>query len=255
MRVRLFCLALALLVSLGAGGAASAQGPFRPGTVELDLSANAISSLPLDPSLWAEGLCDPTVEPPARMAKCHIVVRTVKEPPPPGRAMKIGVTVPEGRGTPHASVRDLALAVYEDIQTSCGPWNATVILDPAREQPSVPLALQEVPLDPGRGVFAGALEMRTILRLTHSGTGRTADFPLRARLHLTGLWVLDPSVGTPASSDLVLLADRIDGEVVPVDHCIPGELFTFPDVEKDLLADDCQVCLVGHPPAEGEESP
>jgi len=143
------------------------------------------------------------------------------------------------------SARSLQLVIAGPIDTSCGPWDATVDLDPARSQPNSTMVLEELPEDPERGVFAGVLEMSTILHFVNRDTGQTADFTLRLGLGLAGPWVVTSPGDSPTAGDLLFLADRSGGELVASEQCGPVQVLESSDDLKGFEADECQICLTG----------
>lgn len=230
------CLFLSLLASLWASGIA----PAAAGEMRFVLSSEAVSSLPMDLAEVAERICGPKPQPrPPFMAKCHPIAKN-----------NGGVsTQPRRSGGDGTSLtvwaRTLWLESAEGVVTSCGIWDATVILDPALSQPNSTMVLEELPEDPERGVFAGVLEMSTILHLANRETGQTADFSLRLGLGLAGPWVVTSPGDSPVAGNLLLLADRRGGELVASEQCGPVRVLESSDDLKGLEADDCQICLTG----------
>jgi len=230
---------LCLLAALWAGGAPAGADPLSlSGEVKLALSSKAASYLPIDIGALAERLCDPiTYRPPEGMAKCHLIVPSPSGPPGNPTAAKGVVGIGGGMTTLRASSFNLK---SEGVETSCGIWDFTLGLDPDVPQPESPLVFEENAEDPGRGVFAGVLDLSTILHLVNRETGQTADFPLRLGIGMAGPWA---SVPPEISADPLLLFGGIqDGKLVFYDTCIPlWVIHSQEDLEK-LLAEGCQIC-------------
>lgn len=244
MVARPFCLCLCLLTFLGAGAGAPAGADPLPfsGEVRLALSPTAASYLPIDIGTLAERSCDLPLlyQPPDGMAKCYLVVRN-----PPGCG---GATAGKlvGNGWPALVASTLEIESSEGVETSCGIWDFTLALAPGLPQPESPMVFEEAPEDPGRGVFAGVMEMSTILRLVNRDTGRSVEFPLRLGLGLAGPWVLvppDDSHGdAPAPGELLLFAERREGKLVQSEDCIPFWIVGSPEDLADLVARGCRIC-------------
>jgi hypothetical protein len=138
-----------------------------------------------------------------------------------------------------ANLLDLQSA---EVETSCGIWDATLTLDPDLPQPESPLAFEEDAEDPGHGVFAGVLEMSTVLHLTNRDTGQAVDFPLRLGLGMAGPWASAPPDVSP--DPLLLFAGIHDGIPFPDDTCIPVWVMESPEEVANLVAQGCRICWV-----------
>ncbi len=102
-----------------------------------------------------------------------------------------------------------------EVATPEGTWDAALTLDPDLLQPESPAALEEMPEDPNRGVLAGVLEMKALLRLVNRDTGETFDRSLNLGFGLAGHWALDSTDESPADSDLVFFTYDGDGPTGP----------------------------------------
>jgi hypothetical protein len=150
------------------------------------------------------------------VAKCRII--SVPPPLPGG-----------GDGTPSDSVVQVSdFESVEEVWTADGAWDATLALDPDQPQPELAVALEEMPDDPERGVFAGILEMKALLRLVNHDTGETFDSSLSLGFSLAGPWAF-ASEESPIDSNLVYFTYDEDGPTGPED---PGVV--IPDLVKKL---------------------
>jgi hypothetical protein len=214
------CLCLSLLASFWASVAAATDPGALPleGEIGLTLSPRSVSAIPIDEGALAQAVCGEWEEESVK-AKCLVVVTN----------------------TPTGKLGSGEFALAEPVTTICGLWDATLTLAPPHVLQDS-MVLREVPDDPGRGVFAGVFAMYTNLHLTNRETGRTADLTLRFGYSLAGPFVT--SLEDPAASgNLILLADRVDGQLVSFEECIPP-LFVKENPDYEVMAGACKICVV-----------
>jgi hypothetical protein len=186
-----------LLTSLLVGGAAPATAApsNRPGKPAL---ARSPSSAPTPIGLHAKKG--------TALAQCRIISIPTPMPPTP-IIKKVEKTLDD-------SITLSELESAGEVVTPEGTWDATLTLDPDLPQPESPVALAEMPDDPERGVFAGLLEMKALLRLVNRDTGETFASSLNLEFSLAGPWAFD-SNETPTDSDLAFFTDGEDGPTGP----------------------------------------
>jgi hypothetical protein len=204
MSPRHSCLRILLIASLWTVWAtlAAADSLFRPGVVELALSTTSVSAIPIDYEAMALQGC--TGEEPQVIAKC-LILSTVRG--------DMGMST----GDKGAFATATQFLTTDVVVTPCGTWDVTLALDPDFSQPDSPMTFEQAPEDPGHGVFSGVLKMNTALHLANRDTGQTEDFAIPIAFDLAGPWAVDSTDESSDTSDLVLFADRIDGDIVPID--------------------------------------
>ncbi len=210
MNFRRSCLCISLLAFLAASGAA----PVAASDVVLVLPLSSASAFPIMIPNLAEEVC---TEPKRAIVECHVIVIDPLKPSPAEE---------EGPASP------MPLAGGNMVITPCGVWDARLTLDPLRLQPASPVFFQEVPGDPGHGVFAVILENRPNLHLTNRETGQTIDFALHPMPGLTGSWAVTTTTESP---------DPVLGRVITFKNCIPQWVYTT-DGYKVIPEEGCEPC-------------
>ena len=193
-----------LLTALLAGGAAPATAApsNRPGK-----PAPVRSPSPASPPHAKRGTA---------VAKCRIISFPTPPAPPPPIIKKVDEPLEDS----------IMISEFEsagEVVTPEGTWDAALTLDPDLLQPESPAALEEMPENPERGVLAGILEMKALLRLVNRDTGQTLDWNLNLGFGLAGPWAFDSTDESPADSDLVFFTYDGEGPTGPenLDIVIP----------------------------------
>ena len=220
---------LAVLLAAAARASSDAVG-ITPGDVQLAISPDTVSTLPIDTQGLAETACRGTSGSP-NVPGCRMALD------PGGHWYHL--ISPWNRNLSWQP-RETSFA-STPVDSSCGTWDVSLQLGDADSQPASPLLVTPGPDDPGHGTFSGSLEMKGTVHLANRNTGKTADYPLSFGFELSGPWALtdpDPSEtsdGAPVSN-LDLLSDGAT-------YCVsPWATTNDPELAKHL-ARNCRMCL------------
>jgi hypothetical protein len=219
----LCCLAL-----LSATPPASADG-VSAGRISLAVAQSGGVALAIDLDALARDLCDGSSPTLRASAECGLTVANF--PPDNGQAhTAVGLEVgdaqlgePQTGGDRRASVevtpRAIALAGTALLRTPCGPWQYSLLLDPAAVQAAAPLTLHPAAKRPAQGMLAGVIEVAALLHLVpldgsgHPDESAAIDLPFDFTLQLAGAWATAPDpLPDPSDSNLLLFAGFAQGE-------------------------------------------
>jgi hypothetical protein len=244
-RIRL-CLALLAMLTAADATASTTGSNLSAGEVRLAFSPDKISALPIDVQALAEDSCGTTFLKVGPLVQCRLKaepapsseIKTEFQSGPPLCESEEGFELMQWR------VTSLSIAGAQPVETSCGAWDVSLRLDTGEleatdPQPISPMALKPDADDPGRGTFAGVLEMRARLHLANRTTGQAVDHSLGLRLGLAGPWILDPTQGNL----LLLLGWR--------GQCFPVWVVTYSEELGRFLSGECQFCLTVAPRSGG----
>jgi hypothetical protein len=209
------------------------------GEARLTLSSGAVSTLPIDVQALAESLCGP-FHTKGGMAKCHLVV----PPGAPVLRLRPSHRPSDGSLQPLMWQATALEILVEPVATSCGIWDVRLSLDAPESQPLSPMMLTPAAGDPGHGLVAGVVELKTQLHLANPAQGKAVDYPLVLGLGLRGSWRLAVPERAPAKArgkgGLLVLNSKGDDD--DVEECLPLWVKGYPELLEEYLALGCQLC-------------
>jgi hypothetical protein len=217
LRCRIAFLILCLLAPPLLAATSSTAPLVRAGRVEVDADPAALSFLPVDTGVLKDILCSgspsvhdwDTVTP---RGECDLSVS-----PPPRLGFFASDSRP-GDGSLQVSLQPAGWDVWlgsAPVDTACGLWEVSMILDSGKEQPVSQLALAPSPIDPAQGVFAGEAQLAVRYRFVDRDLGTSLEIPAMLSLELSGHWAAVPADGPSLGdgvSNLVLYAGAAGGE-------------------------------------------
>ncbi len=218
---------LCLLVSPLLVAADPANPGIRTGTLEIVLDSVALSFLPVDTSAVREGLCNGngyvavdggTLAP---RGECDLQLG-----PPPPHVILLVTQATLDNGSWHVSLQPVSPGSWPGstpVDTPCGQWDISMILDPEPEsQPVSGLTLEPSATDPTQGVFAGVVKLAVRYHFANRNQETSFEQPAVVPLELTGHWATVPDGGPnlgEGASNLVLFGGVFDKNLASHPAC------------------------------------
>lgn len=238
------CLGLLGFLALASLPSAALADPATPvihaGLVKIALDPDAVSFLPIDTSaLRQNGLCSGhvltdgwgTLSP---RGECDLSVG----PPPPIRVY-VSDAVPDS-GSFRLSAQPGGSTVWAGsapVDTPCGLWDVSMVLDPDETQPVSKLALEISTDGPSQGVFSGVMNLAVHYRFVNRNQKVSLAVPAVVPLELSGHWAAVPEGGPslgPGASNLVLFAGALGGP--------EGQWSSVPSCGSAWVGGRCHIC-------------
>jgi hypothetical protein len=221
LTLKLSCLCLlGLLVSPLTAAAQPGTSPtpvIQTGSLKVALDPAAVSFLPIDSEEMRASLCSSRPHPTdwgtlAPRGECNVSVA-----PPPDIPLNVDGAVPQGSSV-RVSLHPGSGEIWHGggpVDTACGLWDLSMIVDPDAAQPASELNLEISGDNPAQGVFAGVVKLAVRYRFVNRTKGATHDLPAVVSLELSGHWAAVPEGGPslgPGVSNLMLFTG-VSGDV------------------------------------------
>jgi hypothetical protein len=226
LALKLSCLCLlGLLASpLAAQPGAATPPVIQPGSLKVVLDPAAVSFLPIDSEELRASLCSgrPAVDNWGALTprgECNVSVA-----PPPGIDLYVDGVTPDGSSSrialhPGGSILWPGSA---PVDTPCGLWDVSWVLEPDAAQPASELALETAGEGPAQGVFAGVVQLAVRYRFVNRTKGTSHELPAVVSLELSGHWAAVPAGGPslgPGVSNLMLFTGVSGGQWTSAPTC------------------------------------
>jgi hypothetical protein len=212
---------LGLLASPLAAQPGSVPPPvIRTGSLKVAIDPAAVSFLPIDREEVGARLC--SGRPPigdwgtlTPRGECNVSVA-----PPPDIPLYVDSVFPRGSSL-QVSLHPGGAEIWRGstpVDTPCGLWDLSLIVDPDGAQPASELDLETSggisEESPAQGVFAGVMKLAVHYRFVNRTKGGSYELPAVVSLELSGHWAAVPEGGPsfgPGVSNLMLFTG-VSGE-------------------------------------------
>jgi hypothetical protein len=208
--LKLSCLCLLGLLASPLAAQLGASPPvIRTGSLKVAIDPAAVSFLPIDSEELRARLCSgrPTVDHWGAITprgECNVSVA-----PPPEFPLEVDSAIARGSSigvSLHPGGGEIWL-VSAPVDTPCGLWDLSLIVDPDSAQPASGLDLETSGESPAQGVFAGVVKLAVRYRFVNRTKGSSHELPAVVSLELSGHWAAVPEGGPslgPGVSNLML---------------------------------------------------
>lgn len=220
-----FRLSLCCLLALPLSAAGEDLSLLRAGTIEFTLDPGAISFLPIDTPALKEILCTGFsinyLGPISPRGECDLTVQV------PSGVNVLSADTPRHAGSGHwqVPIHFSALGPWQGsapVDTACGLWDVSLVLDPDSDQPVSTLVLTASAETPAQGTFASVIDLAALYRFVHRTDDTLLEVPARLSLDLAGQWATLPP-GTPgladSASNIALFVRGVQGKRFPAPAC------------------------------------